>query len=91
MHRRVVLFIALLAALALGAPGGTAAKSPFSYAPTAAEAQQATTACGPGAWETSGSGISADCAGARRTSTTTRFAALDICSTGARSRAGLTA
>jgi hypothetical protein len=48
MHRRVVLFIALLAALALGAPAGAAAKGPSSYAPTAAEAQQATTACGAG-------------------------------------------
>ena len=48
MHRRVVLFIAVLAALALGSPAGAAAKSPSSYAPTAAEAQQATTACGPG-------------------------------------------
>lgn len=48
MHGRVVLFIALLAALALGAPASASAKSPAGYAPTVAEAQQATTACGPG-------------------------------------------
>ena len=48
MHRRIVLFTALLAALALAAPAGAAAQSPSSLAPSAAEAQDATTACGPG-------------------------------------------
>jgi hypothetical protein len=48
MHRRIVLFIALLAALVLAAPVGASAKSPADFAPSAAEAQEATTASGPG-------------------------------------------
>ena len=48
MHRRIVpAFVALLAALAVIAPSA-AAQSPADLAPTPAEAQQATTACGPG-------------------------------------------
>jgi hypothetical protein len=48
MHRRIVpAFVALLAALAVAAPSA-AAQSPADLAPTQAEAQQATTACGPG-------------------------------------------
>jgi hypothetical protein len=48
MHRRIVLFVSLLAALALAAPAGASAKSPSDLAPSVAEAQEATTACGPG-------------------------------------------
>ena len=48
MHRRIVpAFVALLAVLAVAAPSA-AAQSPADLAPTQAEAQQATTACGPG-------------------------------------------
>ncbi len=48
MHRRIVLtFAALLAVLAVAAPSAVA-QSPAALAPSAAEAQQATTACGPG-------------------------------------------
>ena len=38
MHRGIVLFIALLAALALGAPAAASAKSPADFAPSVAEA-----------------------------------------------------
>jgi hypothetical protein len=48
MHRRIVLFVALAAAFALAAPAGASAESPADLAPSVAEAQQATTACGPG-------------------------------------------
>ena len=48
MHRRIVLFVALLAAFALAAPAGASAQSPAELAPSVAEAQEATTACGPG-------------------------------------------
>ena len=45
LHRRIVLsLVSLLAVLALAAPAASAQ----SYAPTVAEAQEATTACGPG-------------------------------------------
>ena len=48
MPGRTILFIALLAALGLGAPASASAKSPSDFAPSAAEAEQATTACGAG-------------------------------------------
>lgn len=48
MRRIATLFAALVAALALAAPAASAAPNPSALAPTAQEAQQATTACGPG-------------------------------------------
>ena len=48
MRRITVLSAIVLAALALAAPVAQAAPSPSALAPTTQEAQEATTACGPG-------------------------------------------
>jgi hypothetical protein len=48
MRRITVLWATVLAALALAAPAASAAPNPSALAPSAQEAQEATTACGPG-------------------------------------------